>query len=464
MRGANLFVLGLLVTACGGSEPSAQTPPTATSQPVAVTPTAAAPTPTTTATAKKDDAPAGEPGPAPTGTNEEIAMPVDAPPPASDADKQNDTKAANAFALKMMLRASKKDRGNLMVSGTSLRQAFGAAYVGANGATKTEMATTFGFPDDAKKAASAARAEIDAWQKAKGQGAELSVANKIWVEKSMPVNAKYGALVAWAFGAPAANLDFKGAADESRRTINTWVAAETKDKIKELLPEGAVTGATRAVITNAIYFKGKWVNPFPKDGTRDEPFKVDVAAKKTVNVPTMHVIEQFRYAHVDNVQVVEMRYVGNDLSLIVVLPDDASPAALAKLEEKLGADTLDKWNAALQGARLELAMPKFTFKWGGSMKSALTDLGVKTAFTEKADLSGIAMKPGDLYVSDVFHQTWVALDEQGTEAAAATGMIVKLTSMATGQPTKVTVDHPFLFFVRGRGRILFAGRVVEPKP
>jgi serpin B len=108
-------------------------------------------------------------------------------------------------------------------------------------------------------------------------------------------------------------------------------------------------------------------------------------------------------------------------------------------------------------------MPKFTFKWGGSVKGILVDLGVKTAFTEKADLSGIAMKPGDLFVSDVFHQTWVALDEEGTEAAAATGSVVKLTSLATGPGIKVNIDHPFLFFVRGRGRILFAGRVTEPK-
>lgn len=461
MRAANVVVLALLVSACGGNEPPPQTPPTAP-QPTAVTPPPAT-TPAPAMTSKNDaptTAPAEE---APKeAAKDEVPPPADAPPPASDADKQDDTKAANAFALKMMVRAGKNAKsGNLMVSGTSLRQAFGAAYVGANGTTKTEMATAFGFPDDAKKAASAARAEIDGWQKAKGQGAELSVANRIWVEKTMPVNPKYAAMVAWAFGAPATNLDFKGAADESRRTVNTWVAEQTKDKIKDLLPEGAVGASTRAIITNAIYFKGKWFTPFPKGETRDEPFKVD--PKKSANVPMMHVTESFRYAHTDGVQLVEMKYVGNDLSLLVVLPDDANPAALAKLEEKLSAEQMDKWASGLQNARLELAMPKFTFKWGGSVKSMLGDLGVKSIFGAKADLSGIAMKPGDLYVSDVFHQTWVALDEQGTEAAAATGIAVKLTSMTIGTPIKVNVDHPFLFFVRGRGRILFAGRVMEPK-
>jgi serpin B len=175
----------------------------------------------------------------------------------------------------------------------------------------------------------------------------------------------------------------------------------------------------------------------------------------------MHVTEQFRYAKVGNVKVIELRYIGNDLSLLVVLPDAVD--GLAKLEETVTADQVDKWAGALQGARINLTMPKFTFRWGGSVKGALNDLGVKTAFTDKADFSGIAMKPGDLHVSDVFHQTWVALDELGTEAAAATGAVMKLTSMATGPVTDVKVDHPFLFFVRGKNRILFAGRVVEPK-
>lgn len=460
MRSAScVVVLSLLAFACGGSESAPpKSSPVATAAPQS---TVTSPPATTQPSPAKHEDPPAEPVANKDKSEDSVPTPVDAPPPASDADKQADARAANAFALKMMLRAGKKDRGNVMVSGTSLRQAFGAAYVGADGATKREMATTFGFPDDAKKAASAARADIDSWQKSKGQGAELSVANKIWVEKTMPVKPAYAGMVAWAFGAPATNLDFKSGGDEPRRTINTWVAEQTKDKIKDLLPEGAVDARTRAVITNAIYFKGKWVNPFPKDATKDEPFKLD--AKKSIDVPTMTVTDSFKYAHAGNVQLVELRYVGNDLSLLVVLPDDASPAALTKLEESLSPDQIDKWAGALQQARLELSVPKFTFKWGGSVKSALVDLGVKTAFTEKADLSGIAMQPGDLYVSDVFHQTWVALDEQGTEAAAATGIVVKLTSLATGAATKVKVDHPFLFFVRGRGRILFAGRVTDPK-
>lgn len=458
MRSASaaLVVASLFSAACGGSassapspEPAKTTPPVATAAPV----TTSRPAPTASASA----APATT-GNAVASKPEDAPAPADAPPAASDSDRQADARAANAFTLKMLGR-TKKEKGNVMVSGTSLRQAFGAAYVGAGGATAKEIAATFGFPDDAKKAASAARAEIDAWQKARGQGAELSVANKIWVDKALPVKPGYSALVAWAFGAPAQNVDFANAPDEARRAVNGWVAEQTHDKITQLLPEGSVDAKTRAVITNAIYFKGKWVNPFPKDATKDEPFKLD--AKKTANVPTMHVTDQFRFAKVGNAKVVELRYIGNDLSLLVVLPDAVD--GLAKLEEAATPDQVEKWAAALQSARVNLSMPKFTFKWGGSVKGALQDLGVKTAFTQSADLSGIAMKAGDLYVSDVFHQTWVALDEVGTEAAAATGSVIKLTSMATGPATEMKVDHPFLFFVRGKDRILFAGRVVEPK-
>lgn len=456
---ASAFVaLTLLAAACGGSAPSApasepaKTTTTATNAPPVTT---APPAPTTTASAApapstSSDAAASKP--------EDAPAPADAPPPATEAELKADTRAANAFTLKMLAR-TKKEKGNVMVSGTSLRQALGAAYVGAAGATAKEIAATFGFPEDPRKAASAARAEIDAWQKARGQGAELTVANKIWVDKSMPVKPAYASLVAWAFGAPAQNVDFAKAPDEARRTVNGWVAEQTHDKIKDLLPEGSVDAKTRAVITNAIYFKGKWVNPFPKDATKDEPFKLD--AKKTANVPTMHVTDQFRFAKAGNVKVIELRYIGNDLSLLVVLPDAVD--GLAKLEETVTADQVDRWAAALQSSRVNLSMPKFTFKWGGSVKGALQDLGVKTAFTDKADFSGIAMKPGDLTVSDVFHETWVALDELGTEAAAATGTVMKLTSMATGPATEMKVDHPFLFFVRGKNRILFAGRVVEPK-
>jgi len=359
------------------------------------------------------------------------ASPVDDDAPPTEGPNA-DAKNANAFTLRMFARAANEEHGNVMLSGASIRQAFAIAYAGAKGETAKELEKTFGFTADTK-------AELDA---------EVTVANRIWVEKSMPLNPD--------FKEPAEGADFKSAPEDARRTINQWVASSTKDKIVDLLPEGALDRSTRAVITNAIYFKGKWVNPFPKAMTKDDAFTVDEKTK--VNVPTMHVTESFRYAHVEKVQIVELRYVGRDLSMLVVMPDDAKD--LAHLAER---PAVDAWAGALKTARLDLSMPRFTFRWGGSVKEMLESLGVKAAFTNRADLSGIAMRPGDLYVSDAFHQTWVSLDEQGTEAAAATGTVIKLLSQQIGQPLAVKIDHPFLFFVRSKDRILFAGRVTEPK-
>lgn len=434
------LALVAFAAACG----TAAKPAPAPSRPAEATPAATV----TPAKAAETDAPSP-------------AAASDPPPdaPATPAELADDTHAANAFTLRMLAKTRGEKKKNTMISGTSLRQAFGAVYVGAAGPTAKEIAAAFGFPADAKRAARAAETERESLEKAKGKGAELTVANKVWVDASMPLKPAYASLVAGAFGAPAENVDFAKTPDDARKKVNAWVSEETHEKIKELLPEGSVDTATRAVVTNAVYFKGKWFNPFPKDATRDEPFKLD--AKSTAKVPTMHVTEQFGYAAVPGAKLVELRYVGNDLSLLVVLPD--AEGGLAKIEESLSAEQLEKWTASLKTARLALAMPKLEFRAGGSVKGALQDLGVKTAFTQQADLSGMAMNPGDLMVSDVFHRTWIALDEVGTEAAAATGSVVKLTSLQTGTPTEVKVDRPFLFFVRGKDRILFAGRVIDPR-
>lgn len=388
--------------------------------------------------------------PPPPSAAKEEPSPPNAPASASDADKQKDTRAANGFALSFFVRAAKQ-RGNVMVSGTSMRHALGAAYLGARGATAKEMATALALPDDKQKAAALARADIEAWRATKG--AELSVANHLWIEKSAPVKSDYAALAAWAFDAPAENVDFKKAPDEARKGINGWVAQKTQDKIKELLPQGSVEPLTRFVVTNAIYFKGRWGSPFPKDATKDEPFETD--AKKKVNVPTMHVTDQLALGSAPGMKLLELPYIGG-LAMLVVLPDDANE--LAKIEEKLSASVFD---VPLAKTRVALSLPRFTFEWGGATKAMLQELGLKTAFTDRADFGAIA--DGKLSVSDVFQKTWIAVDEEGTEAAAATGTVMRTTSLALGQATPFKVDRPFLFFIRGNGKILFAGRVTTPK-
>lgn len=397
--------------------------------------------------------------------------------PPTAAELTSDVRNANAFTFRILAR-TKKPAENAMISGTSMRHALGTTYIGARGVTAREMATALALDTDEKKAASLARVELAAWQDARGN-AELNVASRLWIASDFTLRPDFVKTAEAAFGASPTNIEY-ARPDEARRTINTWVAGKTKDKIPELLPQGSVDPQTRLVVTNAISFKGRWELPFPKGTTKDEPFKTDRTGgahgeksekveKSEKNVPMMHVTDSFRFAAPpgSGVKVLEMRYAESQLAMLVVLPDD--PQGLAKLESSLGVDSFEKWTNALASARVNVTLPRFTFRSGGAMSGPLEDLGMKVAFTDKADFSGI-VEPRErraerLMISDVFHQTWVAVDELGTEAAAATGTVMRTTSMDVGPIVDFRADHPFLFLIHDakHGRILFAGRVADPK-
>ncbi len=399
--------------------------------------------------------------PAPSGITETKA---DDPPPkpaaSADASQKVDVKNANGFTLRVLAKSKTTTSSNTMISGTSLRQALGAAYLGAKGSTKQEMAQALALPDDRDKAADAAKAENAAWEEARGKSAELVVANRVWVDKGTALDPEYGAL-AQSIGFAPAFVEIQKKPEEARKAINSWVSEQTKEKIHDLLPSGSLDARTKLVITNAIYFKGRWANPFPKSATKDEPFTT--ATKQTVNVPTMHLIDSFRYGEDKNVKVLELRYEGSDLALMIVLPDTKD--GLAKVEESLDADAIERWSGALQSTRVDVALPKLSFRSGGVMNPVLQELGIKTAFSDKADFGAMADPKAKIQIGPVFHQTFLTVDEVGTEAAAATGAVMRTTSLMVGEPKPFKVDHPFLFFVRDakRGRLLFAGRVVDPK-
>jgi len=422
------------------------------------TPAASAPATTAavTATATPTTAPAASSAPSETASTPEPAM--------NTASPVDDARAANAFALKLYAREAKakKGGGNVLVSGTSLRQALGVAYLGAHGDTAREMAMALELPADAKVAAATAKADLAAWQSARGQ-AELVVANRLWTDKSLALQPEFVATATAAYGAAPEAVDFKGGAEPARKTINAWVAKTTNDKIQELLAAGTLDETTRAVVTNAVYFKGRWPMPFPKTATKPEAFHV--AAGKTSTVPMMHATESHRLAEVSGTKVLEMRYDTSEVAMLVVLP--AAATGLAKLEESLSADTFASWTQALKHQRVAVTLPKFTFRGGGVMTPTLQDLGMKTAFTNKADFAGIAEPRGTdrIQISHVVQQTYIAVDENGTEAAAATAAVMSTTGMPIGEPAQFKADRPFLFFLYDvkRGRVLFAGRVTDPK-
>ena len=437
-----LLALATTVVACASGSPA---PPT-TEPPRTTPPEPTSTTPLTPLSPPADPAAANGNGAADAGAEPAV-------------DLTADVKAANGFTAKLYASA-KKAPGNVLLSGTSVRHALEIVYLGARTETARELATVLELPD-AAKAGALAKAEDASWQEARGK-AELVVANRVWADQAFPLKSDFTTAADAAFGAAAAPVDFQKSPEAARKTINAWVSEKTAKKIPELFAEGALDKRSRVVVTNAVYFKGKWASPFLPTATKDDAF---AGRTKDAKVPTMHATSSNRFAHVGNVKVLELRYDGSQLGMLVVLPDDA--AGLAKVEDTLSADTFESWTKAIALQRVAIALPKFGFAWGRALAAPLQELGVKTAFSARADLSGIADAAGSdhLQLSQVMHKTWVAVDEQGTEAAASTGAVMSTTSMPMGPVAEFKADHPFLFFVYDtkKGRILFAGRVSEPK-
>ena len=376
------------------------------------------------------------------------AAPV-APPAADPADVARE----NALGWKLLEKTG-RPTDNALVSGASVRQAMAPLLLGARGATADEMAQALGLEKDPTPAM---QAELATWQAAVGKreagaprGVELAVANRVWIDDGFALLPDY----AKALGTPE-SVDF--AKPETRSTINAWVSENTQAKVPELLPAGAVDARTRLVVTNAIWFKGRWAMPFSKALTKNEPFKTGA---KTVTVPTMHLVDSFRYAASGGLRILELRYADSELAMDVVLSDDG------KLP-KVDATKLDDATKTLATARVNVSLPKLGFKSGGPLKDALEALGMKLAFTDRADFGGmVGPKAAEhLDIGQVFHQTWIAVDETGTEAAAATGMVMRTTAMQLGPVVDFKVDRPFVFVLRETrsGRILFTGRVTDPR-
>ena len=409
----------------------------APSPPMAITET------TTRTAAPVTSAAAPQPATAPTPA---LAL---TPPPADPADVAHE----NALGWKLLEKTGRPG-DNALVSGASVRQALAPLLLGARGTTADEMAQALGLDKDPTAAVTAEQAT---WHDAMGKheagapaGVALAVANRVWIDDGFVLLPDYAKTV----GA-AATVDF--AKPETRATINAWVSENTRAKIPELLPAGAVDARTKLVVTNAIWFKGRWGLPFATTLTKDEPFKTGM---KTVNVPTMHLADSFRYAASGGLRILELRYADSQLAMDVILADDGK---LPKIDPA----KLDDATKGLASVRVSVSLPKLAFKSGAPLKDALAALGMKTAFTDRADFSGMVDPKASehLSIGQVFHQTWIAVDEAGTEAAAATGMVMRTTAMQMGPVVDFKVDHPFVFVVRETqtGRILFSGRVTDPK-
>jgi serpin B len=367
------------------------------------------------------------------------------------------------FAFNMYQQV-RSEPGNIICSPYSISLALAMTYAGARNETEQQMADTLQFtlPQDrlhpafnALDLALASRAAPVSDDD--GQGFKLHIVNRIWGQTGYSFLAEFLDVLAENYGAGLALLDFTGATEASRVTINDWVSAQTEDRINNLIQQGDLTTATRLVLTNAIYFKAAWSEQFDEAATLDEPFHLLDGSQ--VTVPMMRQTATFGYAAGDGYQVVDLAYEGNQLSMVVFLPD---AGRFEELDAQLDGTHVETMLGGISAREVDLSMPRFTFSWDAKLKDVLSALGMPIAFSDWADFSGMTGLR-DLIIGNVVHKAFVAVDEQGTEAAAATAVIIEITAVLP-EPESVVINRPFVFIIRDRetGTMLFVGRVLNP--
>lgn len=387
------------------------------------------------------------------------------PPPKKRAPASPDVihlaGGANQFALDLYGKVRESNEGNIFLSPASISTALSMTYGGAGGETADQMKSVLHLDLPEDKLFAALGQLANELSGARQPGLEFNIANRLWGQKSFDFRPDFLKQTRDTFGAELATLNFTTDADGARKTINDWVAKQTKDKISDLLPPGSINGMTRLVLTNAIYFKGDWQSPFTADQTKPAPFLL--GADKKIEAPLMFQQKKFRYAKADGAQVLELPYADGRMSMIALLPEKAD--GLAKLEAQLSSEWLQKAITGLRKREVLVWLPKFKMASEFSLGDTLQALGMTLAFdANRADFSRMSDARG-LSISSVIHKAVVDVNEKGTEAAAATGVVVGLTSIAVPEePVTFRADHPFIFLIRDQatGSIVFLGRVTDP--
>ena len=379
----------------------------------------------------------------------------------------------SAFSFDLFQSLKSQD-GNLFYSPHSISLALAMTYAGADGQTAGQMADTlhFSLPQDRLHPAfnaldqQLASRGADVQGRA-GEGFRLNIVNAVWGQQGHPFQDAFLDVLAESYGAGVRPADFSTAPEESRVAINDWVAENTENRIKDLIPQGLINPLTRMVLTNAIYFNASWVIPFNEASTRAHPFHL--LDGSSIDVPMMRTAEEFGYAAGDGYQAVDLPYAGHEMSMTVIVPDRGR---FREFEDSLDADLVKRTIASLGYRHVTLDLPKFEFESQFRLGETLKSMGMPDAFDVAAsNFSGmdgrscLAGDQGCLYIREVVHKAFVSVDEAGTEAAAATAVLMQ-TESAPQNPVTVTVDRPFIFLIRDleTGAILFVGRVEEISP
>ncbi|MEW5822112.1 MAG: serpin family protein [Cyanobacteriota bacterium] len=364
----------------------------------------------------------------------------------------------NEFAFDLYSKLKKEDE-NLFISPYSISTALGMTYAGADGDTKVQMSDVLHIGLDEKLVVKAYSDLEKLLSNINSKSIELTIANSLWAEKNYKFNQNYINLIKTNFGSALFLVDFQKAFESARVEINNWVEKKTQFKIKNLINKGILNDLTRLVLVNAIYFKGSWEVKFNKNLTKPLPFWLNNI--DNVNVPMMYQKETFNYLENNGVQIIELPYLSNEMSMLIILPQDKD--GLSKVESIISSNILNSWTKQLRKQKVVVYLPRFKLEYGSRLKKPLISMGMPLAFSEQADFSGIDPKK-DIYIFDVIHKAFVEVNEEGTEAAAATAVVMQARSISMPPPI-FKADHPFMFIIKHNktGSILFIGRMFNPE-
>jgi len=368
----------------------------------------------------------------------------------------------NAFALDLY-NTLRSENGNLILSPYSISLALAMTYAGARGETEAQMAQTLHFAPQNELHPSFNALDLELEKEPINldkdqEPMQLNIANAVWAEQTFSFLPEFLDTIAVNYGAGVSLADFLNKPNEERVTINNWVSDQTEDKINNLLPDGSISPDTRMVLVNAIYFKADWFDQFDANDTSDFPFNLLDGTQ--VNVPTMGQEMFIPYTQGDGYTAVELPYAGETAAMDIIVPD---AGRFEEVESALTSDMFNEIVGNMSQTSLMLRLPKFKFESSFGLSSTLSQLGMVDAFdADLADFSGMTGQK-DLFIGNVIHKAFVAVDEEGTEAAAATAVVMELAS-AIMHDVNLIIDRPFIFVIRDtvNGQILFVGRVLNP--
>lgn len=366
----------------------------------------------------------------------------------------------NAFTIDLY-EQFKTEEGNIFFSPLSISTALAMTYAGAKARTAAQMEATLHFTIPPKDLHSAYKALMDRLHAEKSsRDYQLSIANALWIQEEFELLQSFLDTIQQNYGKAIFTVNF-GETEPTRKRINAWVEKHTAQRITDLIPPGLLNALTKLILINAIYFKGNWRSQFKEDNTTQAPFTLTSGEK--IPVPMMHQQESFGYYEDATFQMLELPYAGQQLSMIILLPK--TPKTLSDLESQISSKAISQWVQRLHKQKVKVYLPRYSITTQFELSEVLQTLGMTDAFSaENADFSGITGPPG-LFIAAVLHKAFIEVNEEGTEAAAATAVVM----LPRGPPPTMTIpefraDHPFLFFIREiqTNALLFMGRVMNP--